>query len=317
MMDIVTIGETMLRLTAPSPYALEQTHHLELEVAGSESNVAIGLSRLGMRAGWVSRLVDNPLGRRIANKIREHGVDVSHVAWTDTGRVGVYFVELGPSPRQTQVFYDRANSAMALMTPEEVNWAYVRSTRVLHLTGITPALSPSCRAIVERALDEAHSAGATVSFDVNYRSKLWSPEEARVCLEPMLPRVDVLFCSLGDAIKLFGSNDSPEDAAHYLSKQFKNEIVVVTAGGQGAVACQHGQMYAAGGYPVEVADPIGAGDAFDAGFLYGYLTDEVEHGLKMGTALAALQMTYPGDIAWCTAQEVHILAQGNRKEIAR
>lgn len=318
MMDVVTIGETMLRLTAPAPYALEQAHQLELEVAGSESNVAIGLSRLGMRAGWISRLVDNPLGRRIANKVREHGVDVSRVAWTDTGRVGVYFLELGPSPRQTQVFYDRANSAMALMTPEEVDWDYVRSARVLHLTGITPALSLSCRAIVERALDEAHAAGVMISFDMNYRSKLWSPEEAQACLEPMMPRIDVLFCNLGDAVELFGCNDDPQEAAQFLSRRFGNEVVVVTAGSRGAVADHRGQICAADGYPVEIADPIGAGDAFDAGFLYGYLTlDQVQHGLNMGTAFATLQMTYPGDIAWCTARELQDLAQGGPRDIAR
>jgi 2-dehydro-3-deoxygluconokinase len=119
MPDVVCIGETMLRLSAPAGSSLENTPYLQVDVAGAESNVAIGLSRLGVSVGWISRLPDNSLGRRVADVIRGQGVDVSRVVWAPEGRLGVYFIELGQPPRPSQIIYDRAHSAMAQMQPDE------------------------------------------------------------------------------------------------------------------------------------------------------------------------------------------------------
>src|SRR3989449_9080800 len=145
MPDVVTIGETMLRLSAPPGVRLEPAPELDVHVAGAESTVAIALCRLGTTAGWISGLVDTPLGRRIVNELRAHGVDVSRVLWAPDGRVGVYFLEQGIPPRQHRIIYDRAQSAMALLNPDEIDGEFVRSARLVHLTGITPALSAGSR----------------------------------------------------------------------------------------------------------------------------------------------------------------------------
>lgn len=141
--DIVTFGETMIRLTPPGLNRLETTDTLELHVGGSESNTAIGLARLGCRVAWLSRLTNNPLGKLIAGKIAEHGVDVSHIVWTDADRVGTYYLERGSLPRTTQVIYDRQNSAVSRMVPAELPSSLFRShqAKVFHTTGITLGIS--------------------------------------------------------------------------------------------------------------------------------------------------------------------------------
>lgn len=309
MPDVVTIGETMLRLSAPHGVALEQAPNLLVHVAGAESNVAVALSRLGTSAGWISRLVDNPLGRRIHNEIRAQGVDVSRVLWTRGERVGTYFVELGRPPRPGRVVYDRARSAMAAINPEEVDWAYFRQGRVVHLTGITPGLSPSCLQLVQRALQEARSAGRMISFDVNYRARLWSAAEAAGALSPLLRQVGILICTAADARHLFEIDGGAVEVAEALRDRFGAEITVVTSGVHFA-ATDGVRTYQREGYPVEAVDRIGAGDAFAGGFIHKFLTEGVEQGLTYGAALAALKHTYYGDTAWASAEDVQTLIAG-------
>ena len=156
MYDIVTFGEAMIRLSPPEFKRLEQTTTLDLNIGGAELNVAVGASRLGMQSAWVSRLPDNPLGRMIANKGRELGVDVSAVIWQKKGRAGLYFLEFGATPRPTSVVYDRANSSFSNIQPGEVDWEEIfKSTKCFHLTGITPAVSKSSAAAALEALKKS------------------------------------------------------------------------------------------------------------------------------------------------------------------
>lgn len=310
MPDVITIGETMLRLSAPTGVALEQAPHLLVHVAGAESNVAVGLSRMGTSAGWISRLADNPLGRRILNDIRSQGVDVSRVLWTRGERVGTYFVELGRTPRPGRVVYDRAGSAMAAINPEEVDWSYVRGARVVHMSGITPGLSPSCFQLVTRALQEAKSGGQVVSFDVNYRARLWSATEAAATLSLLLRQVGILVCTAADARLLFEiDGGGAVEVAEALHHRFRPDVTVVTSGVHFAAA-DGKRTYQREGYAVEAVDRIGAGDAFAAGFIHGFLTEGVEQGLMYGAALAALKHTYYGDTAWVSAADVETLLTG-------
>src|SRR2546428_464053 len=207
----------MLRLSAPPGVPLEQAPQLDVHVAGAESNVAIALCRLGTTAGWISRLVDTPLGRRIVNELRAHGVDVSRVLWAPDGRVGVYFLEQGIPPRQHRIIYDRAQSAMALLNPDDIDWEFVRSARLVHLTGITPALSAGCRTAASRAIAEARRAKALVCFDVNYRAKLWSADEAKTVLGPLLADVDILLTTADDARLLLSGGETAEQLAALLA----------------------------------------------------------------------------------------------------
>jgi len=311
MPDVVTIGETMLRLAAPPGFALEQSPQFSVLAAGAESNVAVGLSRLGTSAGWISRLTDNPLGRRIVQEIRSHGVDVSRVIWTAEGRVGTYFLEPGVAPRSHRVIYDRAHSAFATINPDDVDWAFVRQAKLLHLTGITPALSDVCRTLTNRAIDEARGGGAVVSFDVNYRVKLWSPEQARAALAPLLTRAGVIICTKDDGELLLERTGSAGDICGMLAARFPALVVVVTDGTQ-CVAAHNGRLTVKEGYSVESVDRIGAGDAFAAGFIYGYITEGVEPGMEYGMAAAALKHTYHGDIPWISRDDLRTLRSKER-----
>lgn len=312
MPDVVAIGETMLRLSAPRGESLERAPRLDVYPAGSESNVTIALARLGTTAGWISRLVDNPLGRRIALEVRAHGVDISRVLWTADGRVGTYFLEPGIPPREHRLIYDRAASAMALIDPDEVDWAYVRAAKLVHLTGITPALSAGCRRLVARAVDEARRGGAIVCFDVNYRAKLWGVDEARQILVPLLRRTDIVISTSADA-QVVGAPDGPaEHVATGLAVLLGVKLAVVTDGVRCAAA-HNGKITPQDGFPVDSVDRIGAGDAFAAGFIHGYLTEGLQRGLEFAVAAAALKHTYRGDAAWISREDVlHLLAGSQR-----
>ena len=314
---VVAIGESMIRLGTPPGRALEETDMLQVYVAGAESNVAIGLSRLGVSTGWISCLVDNSIGRRIANVVRGQGVDVSGVIWKPTGRNGLYFIELGSAPRASKVIYDRAGSAFALLDKDEVNWSLLHGAQVVHLTGITPALSQHCRELIEHAADKAREFGLALSFDVNYRARLWTPSAARHFLESYLPKVDVLFCSRRDARLIFGVEGTAEEVLAQFRDKFRNRVIVITDEARGSVARDGDETWSIRAPVVDVVDRIGAGDAFVAGFLYGYLNSDAETGLQYGAINAALKMTYSGDIAWTTREDLEAHLAGSDVKVSR
>jgi 2-dehydro-3-deoxygluconokinase len=315
--DVVTIGETMLRLMAPAGQSLEAVSHLDIAVAGAESNVAVALSRLGHSSGWVSSLPDNALGRLVANRIREHGVDISRVRWVDSGaRLGIYYWEDAAPPRSGRVIYDRADSAFARTRPDEIDWDYVGSAQRLHLTGITPALSPSCLEIVVHALRVARARRRSTSFDVNYRATLWPASEAATTLAELVQSVDVLFSSSRDAERLFGAGGAPEEQAAWLAQRFDCPLVVVTAGAEGAAAWD-GRPHRVEALRAAQVDPVGRGDAFVAGFLHGIdLADTVE-ALRYATTVAGLKQTFRGDLLWATTAEVDALLKSDPAGIER
>jgi 2-dehydro-3-deoxygluconokinase len=309
MLDVVTIGETMLRFTPASDQTLEQAEYYRVDTGGAESNVAIALARLGWKTAWISRLPDSPLGRRLAGRIRAHGVDVSRIIWASSGRVGLWYFEPPVPPRPGQAYYDRAGSTFSLIDPDEVDWDFVRTARWLHLTGITPALSPQCRALVHRALEEVANVPITVSFDVNYRSRLWTPAEARAALEPTLHRVAMVFCPLRDACILFNDAGDAESVARTWARRFGARVVVITAGEAGAVAFDGTAHFLPRRYPVQVVDPLGTGDAFAAGFIGGYLEGGTGTGLAWAAGMAALKQSYLGDAPWCTREDLlHLIS---------
>lgn len=191
--DLVTFGETMIRLSPLGFRRLEQANLLEINVGGSELNTAVAAQRLGLKTTYVTRLTQNPLGRMIINKTREQGVDTSHILWTDGDRVGVYFVEFGASPRPNSVVYDRRDSAIAQICPGEVDWdAAFQEVKIFHTSGITPALSPTAAEATKEAVRKAKEAGLTVSIDLNYRECLWSQEEARAVMSALVKQADIL-----------------------------------------------------------------------------------------------------------------------------
>lgn len=326
--DLVTFGETMLRLSPPNFQRLEQTDSLTVNVGGAELNVAVAAQRLGLKTAYVTRLTANPLGRMIANKAREHGVDTSHIVWTKEDRVGLYFVEFGASPRASSVLYDRANSAMAKIKPGEVNWDEILpGTKAFHTTGITPALSPSAAEATKEAVRKAKEHGVLVSIDLNYRARLWSPEEARRVMTELVSQADILITTEEDAERVFGvKEESFEKVAARLNEMFRNlKVVAITIretpsvwrNTWTALAYTQGEIFRAPVFDIEIVDRVGAGDSFAGGFLYGYLTKGVEAGLQYGVAISALKQTNPGDLVWATKEECERILAGGGLRIVR
>jgi 2-dehydro-3-deoxygluconokinase len=282
-----------------------------------------------MPAAWIGKLPRNALGRKVVNEIRAYGVDTSACIWTDEGRVGTFFVEWGASPRPLKTIYDRASSATTTLTADDVDWTWVSQAEWMHLTGITPALSPTCRESAPRIAAQARELGLKVSFDVNYRSLLWTPDEARRALSQILAHVDLLIATEADARILLGpslegvplpgrpSGSAQEWLAERLWTRYQPEAVVVTCGGSGCVAYDGRARLRAPGYEVQVVNRLGAGDAFDAGLLYGYLTADLRTGLEMGCAMSALKLTIPQNTPLIDRADVDRLLAGRDVDVVR
>jgi 2-dehydro-3-deoxygluconokinase len=294
----------MLRLSVPIGYRLETAAHFDAFPAGAEANLAVALSRLGRRCAWVGGLPDNPLGRLVINHLRMAGVDLEGVVWCETGRLGSYYIEFAAPPRPIQVIYDRADSCAARLQPDQVDWAYLLNTRLLHLTGITPAISASCKAVVTEAAARAKAAGVAISFDINYRQKLWSETEAKETLLPLIQEVDLLLCGQGDAQRVFGCSGTPEEIVENLAEQSRARQVAVTLGDRGVIAWDGVQFYEEPAIPVQIVDRIGAGDALAAGIIHGWLRGDFALGLRYGVILAALVLSQHGDMLVTTEKEL-------------
>lgn len=316
--DVTTVGSTMLRLSVQPGERLETAPAFQVHTAGTESNTMVALARMGRQTAWVSRLTDNALGRRVAREIGHHGVDVSEVVWTTEARNEVFFVEAGASPRPTQVIYDRRHSAVASMQSAELDLDFLLDTRILHLSGILPALSEQCLQVTGDLIDAARSAQVPVSFDVNYRAKLWSPEQAARSLEPLMRGADYLFLTREDAGQLFGLTGEPEQLVRSCADRFDAGLTVVTLGGEGGVAWDGHDLHACSGYPVEAQDRLGAGDCFAAGVLCGVLEGSLAQGMAFGAAMAALKLGIRGDYFVSDRAEVlRLLDSAPGREVGR
>ncbi len=302
--DVTAIGEVMIRLSVPVGERLERAQHLALHPGGAEANLVGALACLGRRCAWVSGLPNNPLGKLIENHLWMSRVDTAGIVWSEQGRVGTYYLEFATPPRPTQVYYDRADSCAAQLTPEQINWTYLLNTRLLHLTGITPALSPSCLAVTQEAVRRAKTAGVAVSFDINYRAKLWSESRAVEVLLPLIQEVDLLFCGQGDAARLFHCNGTAQEIVRKLADLSQARCVVTSLADEGVIAWDGRDFYQAPARPVQIVDRLGAGDALAAGVLHGWLDGDLNKGVNYGTALAALCLSMHGDTVITTPEEV-------------
>jgi 2-dehydro-3-deoxygluconokinase len=308
MHDLVTLGEVMLRLSVPSPDRFDTARTLDVQIGGAEANVAAVAARLGARTAWISGVPQNAWGERVCRELTSHGVDCSGVRALEQARLGVYFLEPGVPPRPLRILYDRRDSAFTRLVPEAVDWEPVRRARVVHLTGITPALGDNPRRLVERAVDEA----TTVSFDVNYRATLWSASAARTFVEGVLPRLRYLFLGAAEARTLFELMGDAEAALAALGQRAPKATIALLQGEEGCLVLDRGRVIRPRVRPrVQVVDPIGAGDAFVGGFLWATLIGRtLEDVVDVATAVAALKCSTWGDIALIRPRDVDDLLAG-------
>lgn len=307
--DVTTFGEMLVRFSVPAGERLETAKQLDVHPAGAEANVVTLLARLDRRTLWMGALPENPMGRLAVGALRIAGVNTGGVLWRQTGRMGSYYVELGPPPRGIQVTYDRAHSCATGVRPEEIDWELLLDTRVLHLTGITPALSPSCSEIVGEAVQHAKQRGVLISFDVNYRQKLWVESDARETILPLIRQADLVFCSQSDATRLFGCTGSMQETAQKLLSQIQVPALVTSFGAEGVLCWDGISWQHEPARQTQIIDRLGAGDALAAGVLYGWLQGDLRAGLRYGVTLAALALSQKGDMVITTEAEMLALSR--------
>ncbi len=345
--DLVTFGEAMVRLTSPHHQRLEQSRVLEMSVGGAEWNVAVNVSRLGLRTAWVSSLVDTWSGRFIAQQARTHGVDVSNVVWLDfdgVGRTrnGFYHLEVGVGPRASAVTYDRGHSAVSKLGPGTVDWhAVLDGARWLHSSGITPALSTTLRETTIEMFRAANELGVRTSYDLNFRGKLWTAQEARETNAQVVPHVEVLIGNEEDFEKCLGIKaagttqqysrldpESYKDVVREAVERFPNVRMVGTTlrnAKTGLLNDWRTLLFDGEDFhlshvyeDLELVDRVGGGDSFSSAVIYGSLSGwEPEQTCQFAAAYSALAHTFPGDLNWATEAEARKIMGGGSARISR
>lgn len=289
--DVLTLGETMVMLTPTAAEPLETTARLDVHAGGAESNVAAWLVSEGVPTCWVSRVGDDPLGRRLVAEVRARGVDVSRVQVDPDAPTGLYLKD--PTPEGTRVHYYRRGSAASRMDVALLDGLPLDTVRLVHLTGITPGLSPSCAELVDGLLDRARAAGVPVSFDVNFRPGVWPVPVAAPRLHALADRADVVLVGLDEARTVWGAT-TPEEVRALLPGPGR---VVVKDAAAGATELTAAGAVHVPAHRVRVVEPVGAGDAFAGGYLAALLHGaDPEAALRRGHDLAARALTATSDV---------------------
>ncbi|SIT89767.1 sugar kinase [Microbacterium sp. RU33B] len=291
MPDVLTVGEAMLTLS-PLGAPLANADRFAAGVAGAESNVAAHLAALGHSPIFASRVGADPIGQRIISDLASRGVDTSYIVVDPTRPTGVMFKD--PSPEGSTVHYFRRGSAASAMDAGFLPAPALSEVTVVHLSGVTPALSPTCVRLVDHLFADAQDRGIRVSFDVNYRPALWSVSAAAAALLPLARRADICFVGRDEAEAVWGT-ERADDIRALISEP---DLLIVKDGAVGATAFQKSRAPVFVAAPaVEVAEPVGAGDAFAAGFLSGVLRGRsTAESLQSGHDRAALALTTLADL---------------------
>jgi len=348
--DLISLGECMIRLSPAEHGRIEFAPALEVWVGGGEYNVAYALARLGLRTGWIGGLNTSPMGRIIANHARAVGMDLSHAVtrkYDGVGkrdRIGLNFTEVGHGRRGSATLYDRGHSATAGIKPGDVDWKTLFSkqgVRWLHTGGIYAALSESARLVTAEAINAAHEAGTVVSFDLNFRSKLWSSQEAIATTRPLIPKIDCLIGNEEDFEKVLGYQAPGVDVekgqldtsafkimVERVVKDYPNIKAVGTTlrgvksalvNDWSAILWHEGKFYDGAKYEnAEIEDRVGGGDGFASGSIYGFLAGRPpQECVDLGVAHGALLMSTRGDTSQITLDELLHVAGGGSARIKR
>ena len=335
MAKVVTLGEIMLRLSPPANERFMQATSFDINYGGGEANVAVSLANYGHKVQFVSKVPKNAIGECALGMLRKFNVSCDYVV-RGGERLGIYFLENGASIRPSSVIYDRANSAIAEANVLEFNFDEIfNNVDLFHVSGITPVISKKGSELTLEALKSAKRHNVKVSFDLNYRSKLWTEDinEKQELLSEMMKYVDICFGNARDAAKMLGFNDgendfingeysiciSKENMQKVLNKYgfeylvtTKRESISASDNGWSAAVCSREKIYNGKKYNLHIVDRVGGGDAFAAGFLHGILRGyTMENSLDFGIVAAALKHTIPGDLNITTVEEVLTLLEGD------
>ena len=295
-LDVVTVGETMILVTPTDSGSVETAEAFTLHVGGAESNVAVHLHQLGHRVLWLSAVGDDALGKRLLNTLRHLGLDVSHVTVDPDTPTGLYLKDPGQG-----VYYYRKGSAASHMGPGAVPDDTIERATIVHLTGITPALSESCRIMSIDVARRARKAGAIVSVDVNFRPGLWPVATASTELLKLGRLADIVFVGLDEARTVWGV-ETPDDIRALFPDVTR---VIVKNNAVGAVGFDGDQQIFVASLPVEVVEPVGAGDAFAAGYLSGLLQGlPSQERLQLGHKRAAQTLLSVTDLPAASTEGV-------------
>lgn len=338
MAKIITMGEIMLRLSTPGNSRFIQTDCFDAVYGGGEANVAVSCANYGHQASFITRLPAHEIGQAAINALRRYGVDTSYIA-RGGERIGIYYLETGSAMRPSKVIYDRAHSAMAEAVPEDFDFdAIMQGADWFHWSGITPALSAGAAQLVQAACEAARRHHVTVSADLNYRRKLWTPEQAQETMRPLMKYVDVCIGNEEDAELCLGFHPEADvragktDAEGYketsraMASEFGFRYVASTL--RESYSASHNgwkaliydsretnpecQFHQSRHYDIApIVDRVGGGDAFAAGIIHGLLTATPAQAVEFAAAASALKHTIEGDFNLVSAAEVEALAGGD------
>ncbi len=348
--DLLSLGECMIRLSPPGHQRIELTPVFEAYAGGGEYNVAYALARYGLRTGWISRLVDNPLGHFIRNHARASGMDLSEIVWVPydgsgrTDRIGLNFTEVGIGVRPSVSLYDRGHTAVSHMKVSDVDWKRIfekRKVRWFHTGGIFTALGDSCAEVALASVKAAHQSGSIVSYDLNFRSKLWSSQKAIEVTKNLVPYIDVLIGNEEDFQKVLGCKVPGADeklslipvegyksmvrelAARYPGIRMVGttlrQVVSGLVNNWSAILYHDGTFFESRKYEnLEIEDRVGGGDGFSSGLVYGLLQGLPEQEcVEIGAAHGALLQSTRGDTSMITMDEIMHVVRGGGARIQR
>lgn len=325
--DLLALGELLLRLSPPVNDRIVLSDSFQKQVGGAELNVVSGVSLLGLHTGIISKLPANDLGMYVKNKIRFNGVSDDYLTYDDShdARLGVYYYEGGAHPRKPRIVYDRMHTSIRKIATSDYDDSMYANTRCFHVSGITLALDKNVRETAVQMIQKFKEHGTLISFDVNFRGNLWSGDEARECIEKILPYVDIFFCSEDTARLTFLKEGSAKEMMKSFTKDYPISIVASTQRivhspkihtfGSVIYSAEENKYYEETPYhDIDVVDRIGSGDAYISGVLYGLLSHpgDYQKALEYGNATGAVKNTIPGDLPSSDLKEIETIVKAHQ-----
>lgn len=335
--DVITLGEILLRLSTPINGRLAQGDTLMKHLGGAELNIASEIGQLGLKTAMISKIPNNLLAAFIKNQMNASRVSENYLIsdTADDSRIGVYYYEYGSYPRKPRVVYDRKHSSINNIDIKDVPETMFYNTRLFHTSGITLGLGGNAQKFAIECIRKFKEQGTLISFDVNYRANLWTGEEARACIEQILPYVDIFFCSEDTARLTFKKTGTAREMMKSFTEEYPISIVAST---QRIVHSPKSHTFGSIIYDarkdiyyeeepyrdIDVVDRIGSGDAYISGALYGLLTSDFdcEKAVRYGNATSAVKNTIPGDLPSSDLDEIETIIKahnqtGFQSEMAR